>query len=285
MEGQNTYNGFKEVDGRVALDDIYIEGQNGWSFAPGADNSDGAQADRRRALYTGRSNALKNFFCPSDGPPITNEPSNQEWARSRGNYRGCVGDGNMNGTLKDTWDNNRPGLDPSPVAVGKGYFSIPEGWQGATGNPSDGKPDQATLAEVTDGTSNTIMFSEGLRATRTGGYDWGGVMGEITQGRMGGNLFTTYTTPNTSAPDITGGEPCPQDLGDSGYKAPCVWGKGAGDGGEGVSYAAARSKHAGGVNAALGDGSVRFFSDSINVITWRELGTRAGGEVVDTSQF
>jgi prepilin-type processing-associated H-X9-DG protein len=40
----------------------------------------------------------------------------------------------------------------------------------------------------------------------------------------------------------------------------------------------ARSFHPGGVNAALGDGSVRFFPDTINVDTWRALATTYGGE-------
>ena len=41
----------------------------------------------------------------------------------------------------------------------------------------------------------------------------------------------------------------------------------------------ARSSHSGGVNAAQGDGSVRFVSDSIDLIIWRAQGTRDGGEV------
>jgi prepilin-type processing-associated H-X9-DG protein len=45
-------------------------------------------------------------------------------------------------------------------------------------------------------------------------------------------------------------------------------------------FRAARSFHSGGVNALLGDGSVRLFSDTINQSTWRALSTRAGGESV-----
>lgn len=42
----------------------------------------------------------------------------------------------------------------------------------------------------------------------------------------------------------------------------------------------ARSKHTAGVNAAMGDGSVRFVGDSIDLATWRFAGSRNGGEVV-----
>jgi len=41
----------------------------------------------------------------------------------------------------------------------------------------------------------------------------------------------------------------------------------------------ARSLHTGGVNASMGDGSVRFVSSSIDLIVWRAQGTRDGGEV------
>jgi prepilin-type processing-associated H-X9-DG protein len=40
------------------------------------------------------------------------------------------------------------------------------------------------------------------------------------------------------------------------------------------------SRHPGGVNVLLGDGSVRFIRDSIDLPTWRGLGSRNGGEVL-----
>ena len=41
-----------------------------------------------------------------------------------------------------------------------------------------------------------------------------------------------------------------------------------------------RSRHAGGVNVALCDGSVRFVSNNIDLFTWTALTSIAGGEVV-----
>src|SRR5262249_29330578 len=42
----------------------------------------------------------------------------------------------------------------------------------------------------------------------------------------------------------------------------------------------ASSYHSNGVNVVLCDGSVRFISNGISLVTWRALGTRAQGEVL-----
>ena len=60
----------------------------------------------------------------------------------------------------------------------------------------------------------------------------------------------------------------------------CGWG-GADDGGA----IPASSRHSGGINAMMGDGSVKFIKDSINLPTWWALGTRAGSEVVSADAF
>ncbi len=68
----------------------------------------------------------------------------------------------------------------------------------------------------------------------------------------------------------------------TGYGAPCVmiassvWWTPSAEG----AYAAARSNHRGGVNAAMADGSVRFVSESVDQEIWRASATRAGGEPV-----
>ncbi len=47
----------------------------------------------------------------------------------------------------------------------------------------------------------------------------------------------------------------------------------------------ATSRHPGGVNLLLADASVRFVRKEITTAVWKALGTIAGGEVVDASQF
>jgi prepilin-type N-terminal cleavage/methylation domain-containing protein/prepilin-type processing-associated H-X9-DG protein len=58
-------------------------------------------------------------------------------------------------------------------------------------------------------------------------------------------------------------------------------------GGTNYAYDAftARSYHSGGVNTLFMDGAVRFVTNAIPQMTWRALGTRNGGEVVDPTQY
>ncbi|WP_422927368.1 DUF1559 domain-containing protein [Singulisphaera sp. PoT] len=51
-------------------------------------------------------------------------------------------------------------------------------------------------------------------------------------------------------------------------------------GGPSFSAITSRSYHPGGVNVLFGDGSTRFVKSSVDGMTWRALGTIAGGEVV-----
>jgi prepilin-type processing-associated H-X9-DG protein len=110
-------------------------------------------------------------------------------------------------------------------------------------------------------------------------------MADITIGNMGGAFFSTFNTPNTSAQDRIWG-PCPQQQNDITYKAPCLWlggpnrppGNSANN--QRQAHAAARSRHPGGVNVGLADGSVRFSSNSTSAAVWRALGTMDLGEQV-----
>lgn len=57
----------------------------------------------------------------------------------------------------------------------------------------------------------------------------------------------------------------------------CLYGAMLGE----TGMATARSRHPGGVNVLMGDGTVRFISESTQRDVWRGLGSRNGGELVD----
>ena len=59
----------------------------------------------------------------------------------------------------------------------------------------------------------------------------------------------------------------------------------AGCGIDNTSIMSATSAHPGGVNVVMGDGSVKFIKNTINRQTWVALGTRAGGEVVSADSY
>lgn len=50
-------------------------------------------------------------------------------------------------------------------------------------------------------------------------------------------------------------------------------------------YTNSTSNHSGGVNVAMGDGSVKFIKTSVSWATWWALGTKAGGEVTDANSY
>jgi hypothetical protein len=89
---------------------------------------------------------------------------------------------------------------------------------------------------------------------------------------MGGNIFSTLTGPNSAVPDgVWGCRNAPAE------RMPCTQ-----IGGSNTTwtemYSGARSYHEGGVFGALADGSVRFFSENIDLVIWQGLGSRGGQE-------
>ncbi|MGD9633631.1 MAG: DUF1559 domain-containing protein [Pirellulales bacterium] len=137
------------------------------------------------------------------------------------------------------------------------------------------------LAKITDGTSNTLMYSETIKskgridATQT----WFGSLGDITIGR-GAHAFSGLWPPNSDVADIIEWK-CPQEPGfvcddtkhpnhaDVNASIPTDINR------------SARSQHVGGVNAARVDGSMGFYSDDTDRYVWRALSTAAGGETVN----
>lgn len=126
------------------------------------------------------------------------------------------------------------------------------------------KTKKTGMRDCVDGTSNTLLVSEvrqGQGSDLRGFFWWGDAC-----------QFTTYLTVNSPLPDriyslgycnnATPGMPCDITTG------------------ENPTMFASRSLHPGGVQSVMADGSVHFFSDSIDLNTWRALSTSNGRESV-----
>jgi prepilin-type N-terminal cleavage/methylation domain-containing protein/prepilin-type processing-associated H-X9-DG protein len=179
------------------------------------------------------------YYCPSDSGADL-DSSAAFYQRRRGNY-------------VVNWGNAR--FDTAPPTTGNAPFYHVGG--------NRGTPGVVTLASITDGTSNTLLMSESLKAWSHDDNDW---RGDI-QNDDGVFKFMTLLTPNSSAPDVVNWA-----IPNNDPKMPVTT--------AGSQYSAARSRHAGGVNALLADGSTRFVRDSVSLAAWQALGTMDGGEVV-----
>jgi prepilin-type N-terminal cleavage/methylation domain-containing protein/prepilin-type processing-associated H-X9-DG protein len=127
------------------------------------------------------------------------------------------------------------------------------------------------IADVTDGTTNTLMFGERRRLDpgqdilikgpfeNRSGWPWANTLGGFDY------LFGGPVPINWSIPAGTTTDPgfILQDL----------------------RYNAYGSFHPSGANFGFADGSVKFLTDSTPVVVLQQLSTRAGGEVVDSSQY
>ncbi len=241
--------------------------------------------DFRKPLYVtyGRGQSVLNpaqlpaaktlvalFRCPSDGHDAFYE-ENAGAVVAGGNYMVCTGSGTgVNYDIRYPTD-------------GMFYYGSNLG-----------------MRDMTDGSSNTMVFSEtllGLRVNRDGPVSdrssrrrlicsMGGTpnpapqpglagvvdpdLDHVTQactrwlgnrgfgwiaGKTTASTFSAYLRPNAEAADATA---------------------------HGLGFIAARSNHPGGVNVAMGDGSVRFIAETVTLSAWRALATRNGGELVST---
>jgi prepilin-type N-terminal cleavage/methylation domain-containing protein/prepilin-type processing-associated H-X9-DG protein len=273
FDNWDTYTWSELVQAYIEQDNIRVGylglDEPAWQqFYPGSNGPIGDNALLRQSRHA----VIKTYLCPSDGGPKTNEIGTSSYGMVRGNYRACTGSGDMYGSPTDStagpWGVGVFGVVPFQTTDPAGRIF------NTTGPRTAGIP----LTGITDGTSNTVLLAEALAPDTSAG--WGGPIGHILYGNMGGGLFSTSIGPNSSSPDRPIG-PCPQNQGISSYRAPCLslggnawWTRSAVG-----AYAGARSQHSGGVNVAMADGSVRFVTNGIDLAVWRALGTRSGGEV------
>ena len=155
------------------------------------------------------------------------------------------------------------------------------------------------MAEITDGTSNTVMVAEflhgdnsGSTATRARDFtqplalatDAFPTAAEVeTAGVACNALLAGYQVSNagrdwlSSIPgQIVIGTAAPPNW----KHVNCCTGGGFGYACDRQGLVPSRSLHTGGVTIGMGDGSVQFVTDSIDFLTWQRLGARADGNVV-----
>ena len=195
------------------------------------------------------------FQCPTDIGLQENEFSSPTWSRVRSNYVCNWGNTNYQQTNKSD--------GTTTINFGGAPFSFVKG---------------KTLTSITDGTSNTLMFSETTVIGPEGG--WGGPLSDVSIASSG-QAFMGFYPPNLKGCDDIARFYLNGDVNGARNGRP-------GTGGvinkmcptvntDQASYSA-RSKHTGGVIASMCDGSVRVVNNNVDILTWRAASTATGGE-------
>lgn len=154
----------------------------------------------------------------------------------------------------------RGGCDCYPLGQSYNYPYAQAGVN-LTSGPFSRRSDLNTknFAEIVDGLSNTIFFGEArAKCCDTAQQSW-------CYPNNGNGLFTTVIPINSDTCRAQHPDPC---------KRNCNWN---------LSFGF-RSAHPGGSNFLMGDGSVHFFTQTIDHWTYQWLGTRNDGNPVSSQQ-
>jgi prepilin-type N-terminal cleavage/methylation domain-containing protein/prepilin-type processing-associated H-X9-DG protein len=191
--------------------------------------------------------------------------------------------------------------------IGPAYFPTYQQAFGAPVSSIQGADTPVSIASFTDGTSNTVFVSEWLRGDgippASGSKD--GLLQTynpgITVAQFAGmkNANQLYANACQNAAIVPANrwtwkgdwwissESNTYSHTQTPNRRSCWYsdiGQGGGAG-QVANMLAASSRHPGGVNAALADGSVKFFKESINPATWWALATPKGGEVISADAY
>ena len=222
------------------------------------------------------------FFPDTSGNPavVTGSGPNEEAAQVRIPIFRCPSDSNR---LNRPWGPNN-------------YRSCNgSSWAGRAGNGMFGQATAIRPADVRDGLSNTAAFSERILGDDDDGHvdldsDLFGIQAPWTEQTL--YDWCIQLTETQAAPlaihDSNGGMTWLEgNMNWTRYNHLLTPGRQSCKGylswnGIGMT---ANSKHSGGVNLLLGDGAVRFVSQTIELDVWRAVGTISGGEPVSREAF
>ncbi len=221
---------------------------------------------------------IKSFLCPSDPNPGQNEAmgwANQRKRIASNNYPNNIG---LN-RHHNTWAFNGPGY-------------IATTWDGVL------KP-TVTLATFVDGTANTAIVSEWVKAYP--GLDRDG-LGQVYRSGINSDTFSGQLYSDWLAAQACQRNGLTRDWGWKGEwwiqgdrnnyshtqppnRRACNYANIGVDGRGTITMMGASSMHPGGVNVAFMDGSVKFIKNSISYRTWYAIATPNGNEVVSQDDF
>jgi len=238
---------------------------------------------------TAINTSIKAFQCPSD--PLAGQPDYQGTTNTN-NYYASVGTTMYWSQLGSTFPNNVPSVNMPST----GLFTF----QASYG-----------INSCIDGTSNTIAFAESTIGSQTAKlgdkrsgvvnaaglqqYEALDISSNVANAQAALQVCQTiWTTKSGGNVDTQRGDNwahgamahalfntiAPPNLYNDSFAYCSRIGSGARS-----DLSNAESYHPGGINVTMGDGSVKFIKDSINMRTWMALGTRANGEVISADSY
>ena len=190
-----------------------------------------------------RSKIIPGYLCPSD------THANMNGDRALQNYSACVGPFLTGGA-----SGNTGGCSGGCTETGSAFV--------LAGTPPNGVPGvfvrtgiSVSLKHVSDGLSNVIFFGE-TRPQCSGHVNNGWYASNNSQGLAGTLIPINYDSCDNAST--------------VGCRRPCNW----------VTELGFKSRHTGGAQFVMGDGAVKFFSETIDATQFNRLGSKADNQPV-----